>query len=374
MKNLSRAIFALLFLCLSLMSDSDVYGSKNYTKLMNEHLISAEDAMKLLSSDNVVFVSGDDHNTYEAIGHINAKHNVEMYAHHLHHADITGHMHCAPLFMCPDEAEEFISSKGITNDTLVIAYDNFRGPNATGVWAFFKSWGHINVKILNGGMDAIKAIDPNQIKYNKYKKEYKKWRKKSKKAKKSGDKTKAKEYMKKANSFKKIYKSLSNNLVIQKGKEKKYKKSNYKIETSKINHDLIVSKYDVKKASDDIMKNGKNSNYVIIDTRGMTEIIGERKMDNVARGGHVPGAKFIEWKNITDFDNKLSFVDLGKIQKVFDRYGVSKDKTIYAYCHVGAGRSTHIVTALRMLGYKNAKVYTGSWDEWGNDMNLPVLK
>lgn len=104
----------------------------------------------------------------------------------------------------------------------------------------------------------------------------------------------------------------------------------------------------------------------------MAEIIGENKLDNVARGGHVPGATFLEWSNITDFDNKLSFRKLEELQKTFDKYGIKKDQTIYAYCHVGAGRSTEIVVALRMLGYKNAKVYTGSWDEWGNDMNLPI--
>ena len=132
----------------------------------NQHdfLISAEDAVKLLNKPNVVFVSGDSHDVYEAQGHIVG--SVEMYAHHLHHADITGNMHCAPLFMCPPEAKEYIEKKGISNDTMVIAYDNFRGPNATGVYAYFRSWGHKNVKILDGGMNAIKRVDPNQKIYD----------------------------------------------------------------------------------------------------------------------------------------------------------------------------------------------------------------
>lgn len=68
-------------------------------------------------------------------GHI--KGSVEMYAHHLHHSNIQGKMECAPLFMCVGEAEHYIGGKGIDNDTLVIAYDDFKGPNATGVYAFF---------------------------------------------------------------------------------------------------------------------------------------------------------------------------------------------------------------------------------------------
>jgi thiosulfate/3-mercaptopyruvate sulfurtransferase len=106
----------------------------------------------------------------------------------------------------------------------------------------------------------------------------------------------------------------------------------------------------------------------------MDEIIGERKMDNVARGGHIPGATFLEWTHITDMENRKSFKSNEAMQKVFDQAGIRKDQTIYAYCQVGTGRSSHIITALRLLGYKNVKVFTGSWDAWGNDMNLPIRR
>jgi hypothetical protein len=65
--------------------------------------------------------------------------------------------------------------------------------------------------------------------------------------------------------------------------------------------------------------------------------------------------------------NPVFWTDIA--QKVYDNYGITKDKTIYAYCHVGAGRSSEHITALQLLGYKNVKVFTGSWDVWGNDMN-----
>jgi hypothetical protein len=68
--------------------------------------------------------------------------------------------------MCKEEAEHYIGSKGIDNDTLVIAYDDFKGPNATGVYAFFKSFGHEKVKILNGGRAAMMAADPEQKIYD----------------------------------------------------------------------------------------------------------------------------------------------------------------------------------------------------------------
>ncbi|DAB33427.1 MAG: thiosulfate/3-mercaptopyruvate sulfurtransferase [Sulfurospirillum sp.] len=340
-----------IFLFVSFLLITFAYASEDI-------LISAQEAKKLIGKPNVVFVTGDSEDIFKT-GHI--KGSVEMYAHHLHHSDKTGHMHCAPLFMCVQEAEEYIGSKGIGNDTLVIAYDNFRGPNATGVYAFFKSFGHEKIKILNGGRSAMMKVDPEQQVYDAIKEDLKKAQE-QKVAQEKIDELKAKLQKQEAK------------LLVVKGDGEKITPKKYKIDTSKINYDFIAGKNEVLNAVKDILKNGQASQYVIIDTRGFTEIMGERKLDNVARGGHIPGAKFIEWSNLTDFDKELSFQDLEKMKQVFEKYGVTKDKKVYAYCHVGAGRSSHIITALELLGYPHAKVYTGSWDEWGNDMNLPIRR
>jgi thiosulfate/3-mercaptopyruvate sulfurtransferase len=313
-----------------------------------------------------------------------------MYAHHLHHSNIMGEMHCDPLFRCIDDAEHYIGSKGISNDMMIIAYDDFKGPNATGVYAFFKSYGHKNVKVLNGGREMIKTIDPAQIEYDKFyqelrtvKKDGKEDDKKLKDVKKgkidvSAEEKAALEKSVKANkaqqkALQAKLDVLEPKLLVVKGPEQTTAK-HYKIDPKKLNLTRIASKDEVAAAARDIKANGDKSEYVIIDTRGMAEIIGERKMDNVARAGHVPGATLIEWKKISDGENKLSFRSADKLKEVFAHYGVTKDKKIYAYCHVGTGRSSEIITALELLGYENAKVFTGSWDTWGNDMNLPIKR
>lgn len=318
-------------------------------------LISADEAVKLIGKEKVMFVTGDDEDIFKT-GHI--KGSVEMYAHHLHHSTITGKMECAPLFMCKEEAETYIGSKGIDNETLVIAYDDFKGPNATGVYAFFKSFGHEKIKILNGGRAAMMAVDPEQKIYDAIKENIKSAKEN-------------KELLAKLNTE---LKAQEKKLLVQRGEGEKISPKKYTIDLNKVNYDYIASKDELLKAVEDILAKGQKSNYAIIDSRGFEEIMGERKLDNAARGGHMPGAKFIEWKNVTDFEKKLSFQELDKIQKVFEQNGITKDKTIYAYCHVGAGRSSHIITALELLGYQNVKVYTGSWDEWANDMNLPIRR
>lgn len=350
-------------------------------------LISAEEAISLIGKKDVMFVSGDSDDVYK-LGHI--KGSVEMYAHHLHHSDITGEMHCEPLYRCIDDAEQYIGSKGIDNNTMIIVYDDFKGPNATGVYSFFESYGHKNVKVLNGGRAAMMAIDPAQIKFDAIKDQIKDIKDSTKKARNKlkdatkgtvtltdVEKTALEATLKKAkddeDALKKQMDALEKDLLVIKGDEVVEPKT-YKIDKEKIDLTFIAGKEEVKTAMEDILKNGKNSKFVIIDSRGMAEIIGERKMDNVARGGHIPGSTFMEWSKISDLENKKSFKSAKELTEVYEKYGITKDKTIYAYCMVGAGRGSEHITALQLLGYKNIKVFTGSWDVWGNDMNLPLKR
>jgi thiosulfate/3-mercaptopyruvate sulfurtransferase len=185
-----------------------------------------------------------------------------------------------------------------------------------------KSYGHEKVSILDGGLAALKA---------------------------AGFKT-------------------------EKGAEKVATPQKYHIDTNKIDYSIMVSKNEVLNAVKDLEKNGKNSKYRIIDTRRIQEIIGESKLDNVARGGHIPHSTLLEWTNFSDSVKKMSYKDKESMQKIFDKLGYTKDQTIYAYCHVGAGRSSYLYTVLKELGYNDVKVYTGSWDEWGNDFNMPIRR
>jgi thiosulfate/3-mercaptopyruvate sulfurtransferase len=287
--------------------------------LADDITISAKEAKELIGKPGVVFVSGDNEDSFK-LNHVEGSMNMD--AHHLHHSDITGDMHCAPLYMCPEEAEKYIGKKGIDNDTLVIAYDDFKGPNATGVWHFFKSFGHDKVKIVNGGIAQLRA----------------------------------------------------EGVKIVKGDEPQVAPKTFKIDPKKVNHEIIVSKQDVLKAVQDIEKNGDKSQYIIIDSRRIEEIMGSSKLDNVARGGHIPNAKFIEWINFSDANKKMSYKSLDEMQAILDKNGVTKDKIIYTYCHVGSGRGSYVASVLEKLGYKNVKVYTGSWDEWGNDWNMPIRR
>ena len=101
----------------------------------------------------------------------------------------------------------------------------------------------------------------------------------------------------------------------------------------------------------------------IIDARSKDEF--EGTIPRAARGGHIPTAINIDWnKNLEDgsFKNDEGLASL---------YEMSKDTQIVTYCQ-GAYRAANSFLALKKIGFKNVKVYLGSWGEWGNNLELPV--
>jgi thiosulfate/3-mercaptopyruvate sulfurtransferase len=52
---------------------------------------------------------------------------------------------------------------------------------------------------------------------------------------------------------------------------------------------------------------------------------------------------------------------------------IPKDAEIVTYCQ-GGYRAANTFVVLKMLGYKNVRMYLGSWGEWGNQPGLPASR
>ena len=126
--------------------------------------------------------------------------------------------------------------------------------------------------------------------------------------------------------------------------------------SGKINKDIVAGYEYIKKNLDKIK---------LVDARTREEFDGT--VIRAARSGHIPNAINIDWNlNITEDgtikDNKL-------LSELYQKF--SQNDEIVTYCQ-GGYRAANSFLALKKLGFKNVRVYVGSWGEWGNRLELPV--
>jgi thiosulfate/3-mercaptopyruvate sulfurtransferase len=132
------------------------------------------------------------------------------------------------------------------------------------------------------------------------------------------------------------------------------------IKPLKIPGDFVVArtnKWEVRK--EELRDRIAQKNTVIFDVREQREYEGKTPYGE-SRGGHVPGAKGLWYKDLIAKDGQL--LPRAEIEKVLASKGVTKDSEIVSYC-TGGIRSGWFTTLLNDLGYK-AKNYAGSMWEW----------
>jgi thiosulfate/3-mercaptopyruvate sulfurtransferase len=105
----------------------------------------------------------------------------------------------------------------------------------------------------------------------------------------------------------------------------------------------------------------------IVDTRTEAEYRGT--LVRARRGGAIPGAVHLEWKqNLTD-DGRYKSAD--ELCAMYGELGITPEREAITYCQ-GGYRAAHTYLALRLAGFPNVRNYTGSWKEWGDREDLPL--
>jgi thiosulfate/3-mercaptopyruvate sulfurtransferase len=119
----------------------------------------------------------------------------------------------------------------------------------------------------------------------------------------------------------------------------------------------------------DVLDRLGNPATTIIDTRSDEEYYAEAV--RAKRGGAIPGAVHVEWKKNLAPDGRFKSKD--ELGAMYAAAGVTPDHEAVTYCQ-GGYRAAHAYVALRILGFPNVRNYTGSWKEWGDREDLPLVR
>jgi thiosulfate/3-mercaptopyruvate sulfurtransferase len=214
-----------------------------------------------------------------------------------------------------EEIEELLSASGVGNNTTVVLYgDNNNWFAAFAFW-ILKYYGHENVLLIDGGR--------------------KKW--------------------------------VAENRPLTTDKPS-YARADYRVD--EVNPELRAKR-------DLILEAVADQSYYLVDVRSVPEFTGEiiappGMPETAQRAGHIPGAINVPWAQAVNDDGTFKSAD--DLAALYGGKGVDTKKDIIAYCRIGE-RSSHTWFVLKyLLGFDNTRNYDGSWTEYGNLVDVPIVK
>lgn len=180
--------------------------------------------------------------------------------------------------------EELMGKLGVSNDTLVVTYDDNNALVASRLWWVLNFYGHTNVKVLNGG--------------------WHRW--------------------------------------LTEGRPVTFHSTRAPKATFKAS-----PVEDIHASADDLLATYQDSNCQVLDVRTDAEWEGTNDRGN-KRAGHVPNARHLEWVRFVEQDDSRKFLPADQIQKLLNEAGVSAVKPTITYCQGGirAAHAAFVLTLL----------------------------
>jgi thiosulfate/3-mercaptopyruvate sulfurtransferase len=120
-----------------------------------------------------------------------------------------------------------------------------------------------------------------------------------------------------------------------------------------------------------IMDHLDKPDVVVLDVRSDGEWEGTNSRGN-KRAGRMPGAVHLEWTHNLTPDDEKRLKPAAELRAMFDAAGVTPDKEIVTVCQGGI-RAAQALFTLKLLGYEKVRNYDGSFGEWGNREDTPIV-
>ncbi|MCD8566456.1 MAG: 3-mercaptopyruvate sulfurtransferase [Alphaproteobacteria bacterium] len=226
--------------------------------------------------------------------------------------EISDHRSDLPHMLPSAEAfADYVSALGIKNTDTVIVYGQagiVMGPARA--WWMFRTFGHDNVRVLNGGLPAWKSLG----------------------------------------------------FPVKNTSPPPVDRTSYQ---AYLRTDLLCDKSTVKQAVD-------TDNALILDARPADRFYGRVPEPRPGlKSGHIPGSVSMPCSQLVDtITGKMK--TKAELEAILAPYQLSADKPVITTC--GSGVTACVIAlALHETGYPDAPVYDGSWSEWGQpEHNLPV--
>jgi thiosulfate/3-mercaptopyruvate sulfurtransferase len=144
MKSISRLFSVAMILSLAILTVGCGISKSG------QEIISAKQALELLRKDNVVIATAQvpDTAVYDK-EHVKGAVKIDL-------SDVVISDPVVNMLAPKEQIEKVMSKLGISNNTTVILYDSNNNMDAARVWWTLKVYGHENVKVVSGGLSALK--------------------------------------------------------------------------------------------------------------------------------------------------------------------------------------------------------------------------